>query len=92
MIKTKKGETSLEGSKMELFADYGCIVNAIKVAFRGKGMSDEDIKAFFDDSFSKGWEFDEAKANSAEKLEKLNGLLDELLKILGDDEEEKEDK
>lgn len=49
MIKTENGHTTLNGTGVELLADYTCAGVAIKNALEGKGMPTKRVRELLDD-------------------------------------------
>ena len=49
MIKTENGNTNLNGTGVELLADYTCAGVAIKNAFESKGMPTKKVRELLDD-------------------------------------------
>lgn len=49
MIKTENGHTTLNGTGVELLADYTCAGTAIKNAFEDKGIPTESVRKLLSD-------------------------------------------
>lgn len=87
MIKTKKGEITLEGSKAELIADLAVIVRGIKEAIMNGNETEESVKQEIDEAVKIGLlseeEFEAVKKEKMKEFAKtlfgelLGGLFDE---------------
>lgn len=88
MIKTKEGELTLKGDKLDLMADLAIIVRGLKETFMEDGKeTEESVKQQIDDAVKTGlMSYEEAEAVKKEEIkevvktlcgELLGGLFDE---------------
>lgn len=94
MIKTKRGATEIEGSKAEIYADFATITYAIMMAMKEKGADEEKAIAWLREAFEdglKGGKMLESICEKKDNLKKIEGLLDQLLDLLGEDEKKEDD-
>lgn len=66
MIKTENGHTTLNGTGVELLADYTCAGVAIKNAFEDKGMPTKRVRELLDDCVSNAFKEDEVLEDDVE--------------------------
>ena len=92
MIKTKMGATDLKGSSAELYADFAVITRALVEAFTEAGADKDKVIENLKISFDDGLKDDAELVGGKEKLDKIEKVLGELIKLLSndDDDEEKE--
>lgn len=87
MIKTKMGEITLEGSKVELIADLSVVVRGIKEVIMNRGETEESAKQWINEVVKVGLmndeEFEKRKKEKMKEVaktlfgESLGGLFDE---------------
>lgn len=90
MIKTKKGEITLEGSKAELIADLAVVVRGIKEVIMNGSETEESAKQQIDEAVKIGlMNEEEFKTIQKEKIkEVVKTLFDELLGGLFDEDKD----
>lgn len=88
MIKTKKGEITLEGSKAELIADLAVVVRGIKDVIMNGGKTEESAKQQINEAVKvglmNGEEFETLKKEKTKEI--VKALFDELLGGLFDED------
>ena len=83
MIKTENGHTTLNGTCVELLADYTCAGVAIKNAFEGKGMPTKRVRELLDDCVNEAFKAAEVLEGDVETA--LLKLIKNLMK--GDEDD-----
>lgn len=88
MIKTKNGEITLEGSKVELIADLSVVVRGIKEVIMNGSKTEESAKQQINEAVKVGLmndeEFENLKKEKTKEIVKT--LFDELLGGLFDED------
>ena len=77
MIKTENGNTNLNGTGVELLADYTCAGVAIKNAFESKGMPTKEVRELLDDCVNDAFKTNEELEDSvkAELFKLIKNLM-----------------
>ena len=77
MIKTENGNTNLNGTGVELLADYTCAGVAIKNAFESKGMPTKKVRELLDDCVNDAFKTNEELEDSvkAELFKLIKNLM-----------------
>ena len=83
MIKTENGQTTLNGTGVELLADYTCAGVAIKNTFEDKGMPTKRVRELLDDCVSDAFKTNEVLAGDVE-----TALLKLIKNIMKGDEDD----